>query len=412
MTAIKAKKPFILLSEMESKFNAFDFHDPTAGVPEGFVPIVRKIIADINAMPLRRRLLERELMVDEIVRQFVSEFGTVLDFTEAEIEAAVATIDPPATAVKVRAATVRSASSKAGTTPMKHPGNPSFPSEALTEMFESKWHECAGVRLAVASEKLKSGVESFDLGTSVIGTHKVDIFDSWPVNRNKTNHNLQKPFVIEENELSFVPFNENNPGTPKRRVQVYASNVGLEQLQHLSSSPICIGSVSVGNDVVLDAKDSSVSRKHAEIHLEIGRGWYIVDVGSTQGTALLICDDRGILYRKVLGLKREYCLGHAPGLEEDGLVHIGAIHPDHTSITSWRGESVTRTNVGKRLTVIGIEFGTVVVALQSTRQQIEWRKKEPMMFLTPQRPPVTLPCIDQYLDDFLQRNEYISLMHL
>ena len=108
LTAIKARKPFITVVELDPRFNSFCFEGAATKVPAAFAPIVQRIMSDICAVPIRRDHEERQVMLRKIANMYVLGLGKVLAFTEAQIRAAMASMDTETTATKTAASIVPS----------------------------------------------------------------------------------------------------------------------------------------------------------------------------------------------------------------------------------------------------------------------------------------------------------------
>ena len=189
--------------------------------------------------------------------------------------------------------------------------------------------------------------------------------------------------------------------------------------------PISIGRVP-SNDIVVNSNYLSVSGRHAQFEFAfVKQGWSsagvaegsgklrmsIKDLDSTQGTHLFVRDDRGQVYLKELTQGQAYRIDRPPPLRSSGVVSVPSqlVLEEHQARY---GPSCVNTKLAPRLEVIGVQMGTVVFAFQSTKQPYAWDFVAPergiIRPMTSERAP--LPCVDQYLDYFFAKNDYVRLL--
>lgn len=149
---------------------------------------------------------------------------------------------------------------------------------------------------------------------------------------------------------------------------------------------------------------SGLSEEQARLHI------HVTDLDSTQGTSLIVLDDRGYVYRKELSQEQTYRIDVPPPLRSSGVISV----PNELVLEEHRehwGEC-TMTRLAPRLTVIGMQMGTVAFAFQCTKQHYAWDFVPPergiIRPMTSERAP--LPCVHQYLDAFLEKNDYVRML--
>jgi len=309
---------------------------------------------------------------------------------------------------------------------------------ALLSAFESGWGSCAGVRLAVVAidSAVVSGAEGgptvFDVGVcdNVNTESSLDASTEFGVTMGLSS---TKIYDVEDNGVGVTL--KPHQSADNRTTSIQATQHGLVQLSRASTTqaddaPIAIFKpLSIGrtprNVIVLKSSYLSVSGRHAEFRFAFVReGWSsdglrkrearlhlsVADLDSTQGTSVFVRDDRGCVYRKELTDGLVARLDVPPCLRTSGIVSIASQHITDEHIEAYAG--CRNTKVGPRLTVIGMQMGTVAFAFQSTQQQYAWDFVPPERHIirpmTSERAP--LPCIDQYLDAFLDKHDYVKML--
>ena len=214
---------------------------------------------------------------------------------------------------------------------------------------------------------------------------------------------------------------------------IRASEAGLQQLSHMEGG----ATVSIGraenNDVVLPASNTTISRQHAQFRFAfVSRGWTdflvarrmrngaarlklsVTDLNSTAGTSVFVQDNRGRVYRKMLAPGEVYPLCQdfeqwpkvCPVAPED-------LIEQHRALKDLWGRPLTNICPGQRLTIIGLGVGSMAFALQSTRQEYKWtyvRTNVVQKTRSTSCRTERLPCIDQYLDAFLDKEAFVRIL--
>lgn len=173
--------------ETDARYNSFDFANAATGVPAGFIPIVDKILSDVLAMPIRRRVKEAELMMDGILHAYSEKLGTVLEYPDHVIDAGFAAIYDVSSPASPGTPAARSGSQREPSTDtdVNDVSSPEPPAAvetparthsqrgasqdmatatALSSAFQPDWEECAGVRFAMMPETPDEDVKYIDLG--------------------------------------------------------------------------------------------------------------------------------------------------------------------------------------------------------------------------------------------------------